>query len=244
MSELYPMVCPDPVRREVMRMGWHNLAFVHWPFEPSEVQALLPDGLSVDTFDGSAWVGLVPFEMTVALPRGIPIPGAGVFPETNIRTYVVGPDGTSGVWFFSLEAGRLPATVAARISYGLPYFWADMDVAAAGPYWTYRSRRRWPGPRHTTSETAIQVLGPIDLVDQSPFDRYLTARWGLYSTLRRRLLYAPVSHEPWPLRSAILLHLDDELVGAAGFKIPPVAPVVHWTTGVEVGVGRPRVVTR
>jgi len=225
-------------------MWWRNLTFIHWPFEPSEVQALLPDGLSVDTFNGTAWVGLVPFEMTVGLPGGRPIPREGVFPETNVRTYVIGPDGEPGVWFFSLEAGRLSPTVTARVGYGLPYFWAAMDVAAAGPYWTYRSRRRWPRPRGTASEAAVQVGEPIDQADQTPFDRFLTARWGLYSLWYGRLLYAAVSHDPWPLRRATLLHLDDELMGAAGLTIPPDAPVVHWTTGTEVRNGWPRVVTR
>ena len=65
-------------------------------------------------------------------------------------------------------------------------------------------------------------------------------RWGLYSTLGQRVLYAPIWHVPWPLRRAELLHLDDELVGAAGFRIPGDEPIVHWTPGVEVRVGRPR----
>lgn len=223
-------------------MSWLNLTFIHWPFEPSEVQAVLPDGLSVETFDGAAWVGLVPFEMRVALPGGVPIPRQGRFPETNVRTYVVGPDGRPGVWFSSLEAGRLPATVVARFTYGLPYYWAAMDVGNAGPYWTYRTRRRWPGPRGSASEVSVVAGAAIDVAEQSPFERYLTARWGLYSTFGSRLLYAPVSHEPWPLRRATLLHLDDELVGAAGLRVPPAEPVVHWTTGTEVRIGKPEVV--
>jgi uncharacterized protein YqjF (DUF2071 family) len=222
-----------------MRMWWRNLAFIHWPLEPSEVQAVLPDGLSVDTWDGAAWVGLVPFEMTVALPGGIPIPREGRFPETNVRTYVVGPDGTPGVWFCSLEAGRLSATVTARLSYGLPYFWASMEVSSVGPYRTYRSRRRWPGRRGAATEVVVQVGEEIPLSGQSPFEAYLTARWGLYSVWRKRPLYAPVSHQPWPLRRASLLFLDDELVGEADLRIPSSDPVVHWTEGTEVRIGRP-----
>ncbi|MEM9135090.1 MAG: DUF2071 domain-containing protein [Actinomycetota bacterium] len=244
MTDAYPAACPTPVRLEVMRMWWRNLVFIHWPFEPSEVQAVLPPGLSVDTIDGAAWVGLVPFEMTVATPGGVTLPKVGVFPETNVRTYVRGPDGRNGVWFSSLEAGGLAATVTARVSYGLPYFWADMEVASAGPYRTYRTTRRWPGPRGATSEAAVSIGSEILVADQSPVERFLTARWGLYSTFGSRLLYAPVSHDPWPLRTAELLHLDDELMGAAGFRIPSEAPLVHWTAGTEVRIGRPSVVGR
>ncbi len=223
-------------------MWWRNLVFIHWPFEPAEVQALLPPGLTVDTYDGAAWVGLVPFEMEVGLPGGWMLPGPGRFPETNVRTYVQGPDGNTGVWFSSLEAGGLTATATARLTYGLPYFWADMSVATAGPYRTYRSRRRWPAPRGAVNETAVEVGEAIALSDQNQLERFLTARWGLYSTFRGRLLHAPVSHDPWALRQAALLHLDDELVDAAGLRIPDVDPLVHWTPGTEVRIGAPRIV--
>ncbi len=223
-------------------MWWRNLCFIHWPAEPAEVQAMLPAGLTVDTWDGAAWLALVPFEMEVMLPGGIPIPREGRFPETNIRTYVRGPDGTPGVWFDSLEAGRLSATVAARVSYGLPYFWADMSVTGAGDVWTYRSRRRWPGPKPAASEVAVRVGSPIADAEQSPFERYLTARWGLFSTFHGRLVYAPVHHGTWPLQHASLLHLDDTLSVAAGHRPPPDDAVVHWTRGTEVRIGRPRLV--
>ena len=222
-------------------MWWRNLAFIHYPLEPVEVQAVLPPGLEVETWDGAAWVGLVPFEMEVQLPGGIPIPREGRFPETNVRTYVLGPDGTPGVWFCSLEAGRLSATAIARASYG--YFWADMSVTSAGPIRTYRSRRRWPGPRGAANETALMVGESIALDAQSDFERYLTARWGLFSTMRDRLVYAPVQHGTWALHHAMLLHLDDELISAAELPRPDADPVVHWSAGTQVRIGRPRLVT-
>ena len=234
----HPLQCPHEIRFEVMRMWWRNLAFIHWSFEPSIIQALLPDDLTVDTWDGAAWVGLVPFEMEVQLPGGIPIPREGHFPETNVRTYVRGPDGTPGVWFMSLEAGRLSATSMARATYGLPYFWASMSVTNAGPIWAYKSKRRWPGPRGTSHQSAVRVGEIIE--EQTPFERFLTARWGLFSTFAGRTLYAPIWHDPWELQRSELLHLDDELMAAGGSPIPDQAPVLHWTKGVEVRVGRPR----
>ncbi len=242
----YSPICPHHIRFEVMRMWWRNLTFIHWPVEPSDVQALLPEGLSVDTHEGQAWVGLVPFEMEVQLPGGIPIPREGRFPETNVRTYVVGPDGTPGVWFHSLEAGRLSATAMARAAYGLPYFWADMSATAAGPVWAYRSQRRWPGPKGASNETAIEVGERIDDADQTPLEHFLTARWGLFSTFgkgdRERLLYAPVEHGVWPLHQATVVHLRDELVTSAGYRAQESEPLVHFTTGTEVRIGRPQLV--
>lgn len=221
-------------------MRWLNLTFLHWRFDPEQVQAILPHDLTVDTFDGSAWVGLVPFEMEVQLPGGIPIPREGRFPETNVRTYVRGPDGTPGVWFCSLEAGRLSATAMARLTYGLPYYWADMTAENDGSHWSYRSKRKWPGPNGARCVVDATAGAAID--EHSPLERFLTARWGLYSTWRGRTLYAPITHEPWPLHRAVITHLDDELMVAAGFTIPADEAVAHWTPGVSVRIGRPRIV--
>ncbi len=239
---MHTPVPSERVERDVMRMWWEQLTFMHWPYEPAEVQALLPPGLTAEPWeDGKVWVGLVPFLMRVGLPGGRPMPRwAGVFCETNVRTYVLGPDGTPGVYFLSLEAGRLPATATARLTYGLPYFWADMQMANAGSIWTYQSTRRWPGPRGASHASSVRVGDPIPLPEVSPFEHYLTSRWGLYSTLRSRLLYAPVDHGRWPLRHADVLELDDQLITAAGLPAPRGSPVAHWTEGIEVRIGRPR----
>ena len=85
---------------------WDELTFIHWRYEPEQVQRLLPEGLEVETMDGSAWVGLVPFFLRVGLPHVRPVPWLSQFAETNVRTYVRSADGRSGVWFFSLEAAR------------------------------------------------------------------------------------------------------------------------------------------
>lgn len=238
----HPIEAPHEIRFEVMHMRWLNLTFLHWRFDPEQVQATLPDDLTVDTFDGAAWVGLVPFQMEVQLPGGIPIPREGTFPETNVRTYVRGPDGTPGVWFSSLEAGRLSATTVARTTYGLPYFWAEMTAASADGQWSYRSTRKWPGPKGARCNVDATAGVPIE--DHSPLERFLTGRWGLFSTFFGRTLYAPITHEPWPLHRAVVTHLDDELMAAAGFAIPDEEPLVHWTPGVSVRIGRPRRVRR
>lgn len=256
----YPPLPSERVRFEVMRMWWLDLFFIHFAYPPETVQALLPPDLVVDTWPGDdgtpqAWVALVPFEMTVGTPGGLRLPMVGRFPETNVRTYVRGPDGTPGVWFCSLEAGGLAATVAARAAYGLPYFWADMTIdgtgRAPGDRWRYESTRRWPR-RHTgdgelpVHRSEARIGATIDPDDVSPFEHFLTARWGLFSrfpsmeTRRAVTLYAPVDHGRWPLHRAELLHLDDQLLEAAGLPSPAGEPVLHWTPGTEVRIGRPR----
>ena len=125
---------PPLQHRPVMRQSWQRASFLHWAYDPSDVQRLLPRGLQVDTHDGMAWVGLVAFEMVdIALAGLPPVPHLGTFPETNVRTYVRGPDGTPGVWFHSLEAERLVPVLVARGAYRLPYFWSQMQVTDTSP---------------------------------------------------------------------------------------------------------------
>ncbi len=222
-----------------MLQGWRELTYVHWPFSPVAVQRHLPPGLQVDTFDGTAWVGLVAFRMErIRLPRTPAVPYFGTFCETNVRTYVLGPDGQPGVWFHSLDVDRLLPVLVARASYRLPYMWSKMSIDREDDRLTYTARRRWPGPRGASSKLTIRARGPI--ADPSPLEHFLTARWGLYTQLGSRLTYAPVDHPAWPLERAELSHLDDELMAAAGYSTPAEPPLVHYSPGVEVRIGLPR----
>lgn len=122
----YPLEPPSQVSKPALIHTWSELSFVHWPYDPDVVQALLPDGLTVDVKDDVAWVGLVPFHCTIR-PPGVPrIPWVSSFEEMNVRTYVRGPDGVPGVWFITLDAARVGAVVIARLTYGLDYFWSKM----------------------------------------------------------------------------------------------------------------------
>ncbi len=219
---------------------WDRLTFLHWSYPAVVVQDLLPNGLEVETFDGSAWVGLVPFFMEVRPPRGPRVPWLLEFPETNVRTYVRGPNGETGVWFFSLDAARLAAVVTARITYRVPYFWSKMSVTRQGDVMEYSTVRRWPGPRRASSSTRVEI-GPQYSPDElTPFDHYLTARFSLFGTWGQQLLYARAEHEPWVLYRAEAPLVQDDLVAATGLPRPPGSPVVHWSPGVDVRVGFPK----
>lgn len=239
MSTEYEATCPFEVERATMIHRWDLLTFIHWAYEPEQVQRLLPEGLTVDTYDGKAWVGLVPFKMQVRLPWGPALPWLSNFPETNVRTYVTAPDGTRGVWFMSLEAARLAAVATARTTYRLPYFWAKMTLDHREEVYRYETARRWPGPRGVASVVQVRVGEQYAPEQLGAFDHFLTALWRLYSAKRNGLRYARVQHDPWPLHRAELLELDDSLMEAAGLPAPTGEPVVHWSPGTEVRIGFP-----
>jgi len=223
---------------------WNNLTFLHWAYEPEVVQALLPAGLEVDTYDGKAWVGLVPFMMRVETPRGHGVPWVSNFCETNVRTYARAADGTTGVWFLSLDAARFGAVAVARTGYHLPYYWSRMRIGTFGSVVTYESSRRWPGPRGAESKAVIDVGAPFAADELGDRDHWLTARWRLYSHQPRGLRYAQADHAPWVLHRATVRHLDDELVVAAGLPAPTGEPLVHWSPGVGVRIGWPHPIPR
>lgn len=240
-----------PVRRPVMLQGWFDLTSLHWRYEPSVVQALIPDGFTVDTFDDSAWVGLIPFDMRrIRLPFG---PRGGfaagrwsTFPETNVRTYIVDRRGRRGVWFCSLDITRLAPTLVARVSYGLPYCWSSMSIDhPSGDVVAYTSVRRWPrGARGTgggvTADVTVRIGDRLEAMTDDSLEAFLSARWALGSAFLGRRVWAEVDHPPWTLHRAELLHLDQSAIAAAGLPEPIGDPVVLWSPGVEVRIGRPR----
>jgi uncharacterized protein len=224
------------VDNPVMFHSWCTITFLHWRYPAARVQRLLPNGLTVQECDGSAWVGLLPFLMDSVRAPGVPaLPWLSRFPETNVRTYVRGPDGRTGIWFFSLDAARLPAVAAARVGYGLPYVWSEMSVRSDGARWVYRSRRH--ADADVGCAATVQVGPALTLPEQGPADRFVTARHRLYSVFMGRLIAADAEHATWPLRRARVTRLEQNLVQAAGLPAPTGEPLVHASSGVRVRIG-------
>lgn len=230
---------PAPrVRLPVMHQHWRWLTFLHWRFPPERVQALLPDRLTVETFDGSGWVGLIPFQMDGVRAPFLPaLPWLSRFPETNVRTYVRGPDGRTGIWFFSLDADRLAPVLTARASYGLPYYWSSMSVRRDGEQVVYRARRRWPGPAGARCDAEVEFGAAWPAPELTALDHFLTAQFRLYSTYAGRLVAAAAAHPPWSLRRAQVRQLRADLLPAAGLPQPDHDPLVHASDGVPVRIG-------
>jgi uncharacterized protein YqjF (DUF2071 family) len=234
-----PAVCPHSVERPIMVHHWDDLTFLHWSFAPEAVQRLLPDSLTVETYDDRAWVGLVPFMMRVGTSRVSSVPYISRFCETNVRTYVTDRAGRSGIWFFSLDAARLGAVVTARTTYRLPYFWSRMRLERSGSRISYACVRRWPGPRGARSDVAVEIGDSYTAGELDARDHWLTARWTLFSVRASRSRYARAFHDPWPLRRARVTSCHDELVAVAGLPPNHDEPIAHFSDGVEVQVGRP-----
>ncbi|MDW4903975.1 DUF2071 domain-containing protein [Streptomyces sp. ADMS] len=224
------------VRVPALRAGWLTQTFVHWPYRPEAVQALLPEGLAADEYEGAAWVGLTPFVMAAVRPPGVPatMPGLPTFAETNLRTYVRSGDGRDGLWFLSIGVAW-PLMVAAR-AVGAPYNWGTLRVS------TGRHTVAYAGSRRTGKASYRLVVRPGDPIAPTERDVWLTSRWRAYTRRVGLLWETPVEHEPWPLAGAVVEVLEETLTTAAGLPAPLGEPVVHFSQGVRhvrLGASRP-----
>jgi uncharacterized protein YqjF (DUF2071 family) len=225
----------------MMRQVWRHLGFLHWPVDGAAIASLLPPGLQVDTFDGVAYVGLVPFTIPLSrLPRlGLPV--APAFHELNLRTYVHHQGRDPGVWFFSLEAASRLAVTGARVGYHLPYFHARMSMELSdGPSIDYRSRRLTAGPPAEFSGR-YSPTGPASPAAVGSLEFFLAERYLLYAWNGRALSTARVHHAPYPLQSAAAFDVHQSLTSAAG--LPPIVgppTLVHYAREVDVRIEGPR----
>ena len=216
-----------------MRMRWHDLLFLHWPITENLLRPLVPAELELETFDGSAWLGVVPFTMSGIRLRGCPpVPGTTAFAEINVRTYVRLGERT-GVWFFSLDAASRVAVRAARWWFGLPYHDAEFGVDRVGEGVRYRSRRTG-----TASEVGFEArYGPAggpSAAGPGTIEHFLTERYSLFSRRRGRLLIGDIDHEPWPLQRAEVALERNTMAGPLGLRLGEAPALQHFARQLEV----------
>lgn len=206
-----------PAGRVVMKQAWRNLLFLHWRYDPVEVQRLLPEGLTVDTYDGAAWVGIVPFFMCDVRPVYAPaVPGLSNFLELNVRTYVYDAGGNPGVWFFSLDASNPIAVWIARSFFKLPYYHAQMRARATPASVDYWSQRKGLEVDHF----AWQPFGTSHQAEPESLEYFLVERYRLYSTDpgRKSLHHGQVHHRPYELQEVKVLEWGTQLLAPAGLS--------------------------
>ena len=233
----------EPDQPVLMHQNWHHLLFLHWEVPYAELRKFVPSRLTVDTFEGKAYIGLVPFTLTGVRPVGTPpLPWISTFHEINVRTYVHLNGKDPGVWFFSLDASSSIAVAAARAAYKLAYFNAEIEFAAskeALPVIDFRSHRndtRGPSPAHAHIRYQ-PIEGPATAAAPGTLEHFLVERYILYSQDEAQRLYrARVHHQPYPVQRAEVLELDETLIWAAGVKRHDGVGIRHYAREVNVKV--------
>ena len=210
---------------------WSKLTFLHWRVAADALQPLVPEGLIIDEFDNTAWLGFVPFAMEKIRPWWSPaVPGISWFLETNVRTYVRHPDGTAGVWFFSLDANSRLAVTIARKLWMLPYFVCDMALDCRQEKESGATTKlagcRYHGTRQgdVGLEYDLDVRlppsnCPITAVSNS-LEHFLLERYVLFADAGDgRLFRGDVHHCPYRFRPAIVHSFHQTLTASCGLNL-------------------------
>lgn len=225
----------------ILQQRWNELLFAHWPVPADQIAALLPPGVEVDTFDGYAWVGVVPFWMDEVAARVAGSPTVGFpttrrFAELNLRTYVRSSvNGRPGVFFFSLDCESTLAVLGARIGFHLPYYRASMHRGQGAAGIAYRSRRRLTNASvrfDCDYRSVTGVPGPPSQPGSLAY--FLTERYCLFTPFAGRMLVGHIHHLPWPLEPAEAEIRVNELPGAHRIHLPEMRPVLHFARELRV----------
>lgn len=216
-------------------MSWHDVLFMHWPVREEVLRPLIPPALSLDTFDGSAWLGVVPFRMSGVRPRYAPsVPLLSDFPEINLRTYVTA-DGRPGVWFFSLDARNPVAVRLARATFNLPYFDARMSCERDGDEVVYHSVRTHRGAPDAQFAGRYKPTGEVKESRPETIENFLTERYCLYSASRQgRVRRGEIHHVMWPLQKAEAEVEKLRMADQIKVKLPDTEPLLHYAERLDV----------
>jgi uncharacterized protein YqjF (DUF2071 family) len=235
---------PMPQTPWVMAQTWQDLAFLHWPLHPSDLREMVPPGLSLDTFEGAAWLGITPFAVTGLRLRGLPaVPGLSSFQELNVRTYVT-VDGKPGVFFFSLDANNVAAVELARRWYALPYFLAAGAMDRRGGPVHFTSRRRSGAARPAEFAAAYRAVGDPSPAVAGTLEWWLTERYCLYSVDQDGRLYrAEIHHPPWPLQRAEVEVDRNTMAVGLGARLDAQPALAHFARTLDVRVWSPEPIT-
>lgn len=217
-----------------VRMSWCDLLFLHWRIDAAALRPLIPEPLEIDTFDGSAWIALVPFRMADTRFRGVPnLATLANFHECNVRTYVRFRE-HAGVWFFSLDAAHLLPVLGGRWLWSLNYVHSRFHVERDGDglidYQLVRRRGPWMPGR---SRIAWRLGERLPTARPGSLEHFLTERYWLFTQRRGRIMGGRVWHEPWALRRATVEGLDDTLLGQDGLKVSG-EPIAHASDRIDV----------
>lgn len=223
----------------VIGQSWLDLLFLHWPVPAARLRAHVPIALELDEREGTAWLGITPFELVgFRLVVSPPVPKLSNFPELNVRTYVT-YRGKPGIWFLSLDAASRFAVAAARRFYRLPYFHASVEAKRVEDAVSFRSERVDPRGHVAAFSLRYEPNGEERRPLPGSLAAFLVERYGLYAIGERgEVLRAEIHHPPWRLRPA-LIDIAENTMPPPGLELPSEQPLAHYAARQDVLVWPP-----
>jgi uncharacterized protein YqjF (DUF2071 family) len=223
-----------------MFQKWRHLLFASWPIAPDEMRRHLPPNFELDTFDGKAWLSLVPMHMEDLHFRFLPpIPGTSNFPEINVRTYVRvpgknGKPDSRGVYFFSIDAACWLGSFVARWLFHTPYQFARITLTERGPFQRMVAHRKASNGTPAADLVAnYRPLGEPSIPPDGSHAAFLVNRDTAFAVSHGTLYWGPIAHAPWKLADAEAEFEVNTLAAAAGIKLPDEKPELHFSWGTD-----------
>lgn len=227
----------------VIEMDWRHVLVASWPVRPATVADRLPPGLDPDTFDGDAYLSVVPFVMQDVRPRFVPRFLGSTFAELNLRTYVVPSDGgTPGIYFFNLDATDPVGVALARRFFNLPYYRASGEVRRWDDReFAFRSERIHPDEPGLSFEATFRATGPASPAEPGSLDEFLFERYRFYvESGEDDLKYGAIEHPPWDVAPADIEFAANDCFRTNDFDTPQGGPHVRFSPGVSVQASYPQ----
>ena len=217
-----------------LAFGWRHVLFANWPVSADLLATHLPGALSVDEYDGTGWLSVIPFLNVDVRPRGLPGWTGIRLPELNLRTYVT-CDGEPGIYFFSLDAQGLASVIGARLTHFLPYYYARGHFRSTDGRVEVTSRRRQPGDRPARFEASYEPIGEPYEADPGSREEFLTERRRLYTQAPNGTVrHTDVRHDRWTLYPVTASIYENTLFEANEFPAPDTRPELYYSPGVDV----------
>jgi uncharacterized protein len=227
----YPVVS----NRWTSLQTWRNLLFAHWEVKASELRQLVPRELELDLFEGKAYIGIVPFEMTNVRPRFMPaLPFISTFPELNVRVYV-NHNGKQGVYFLSLDADRLLFVLGGRFFYKLPYYSSKMKINKNNEMYTYSLSRRFSHENKIQFKASYCPSSDFFYSKEGSLEEFLTERYCLFTVLKNKVSVCEIDHMKWKLQKCTVNIEQNEFLNM--FKLNPLSkPFFLYSDSIDVKI--------
>ena len=225
-----------PNKPWMMKQTWNDLLFANWPISVTELKKIVPDALTIDTYEGEAWISIVPFQLSGARPRFMPsLPYLSNFPEINVRTYVT-LQGKPGVYFFSLDADQHIIVELARLGLHLPYYHAEINVVTdSDQIIHYRSIRRDSRAKPGQFAASYRPVSKVRYSESDCLAYWLTERYCMYMTNSKGTIYrGEINHSPWPLQLAEANIETNTLFNSFGLSQPVNKPLLYYAEKLDV----------
>lgn len=216
---------PLPKGPWIMMQKWEHLLFMHWPVREDLIKNHLPPGLELDTYDGNAWISIIPFKVSAMRLRKMPkLPYFGCFLELNVRTYVK-KDKKAGVYFFSLDTSKLLAAAGGRIA-TLSYYYAKMNMKKERDQIIFSSVRK--GKSTSGFKASYRPAADPFHPEKESLDYWLMERYFLYSYRYGKLFRGDIHHRKWEVQKAEADVKKQTMTAFLGEKTSYTKPLFHY----------------